>query len=314
MHLSTDTINTLVEHQLMSWPEAKQNFDGLMQVRRKELPLGDFPASAQLNPARVRSTAANVDKESIAKRPCFLCAANRPEAQMAAPWPDENWELLVNPFPIFPIHFTIVDKEHAPQSNIPLEMAMMAEKAPDLAIFFNGARAGASAPDHRHCQGVLKSELPLIRTIERFHPIERKGWMSSEEFGADLPFHFMSGVIGGDLQGMQDLVAAANAFGIDAATGAKDAGLVNAFFWISDRGLLRIAIIPRKAHRPACYFAEGENRLCVSPGAIDMAGMLILPNQDDFERITPAMARQIYADTAFAQSLPAAIKQHFNAH
>lgn len=310
--LNTETINSLVEHQLTVWPEAKQNFDRLMDVRRKELPLGDFNACAQCNPGRVRSTAAKVDKNAIAARPCFLCAPNRPAEQLQAPWPSQEWELLVNPYPIFPIHFTIAHKDHTPQAGIPLEMAMMAEQAPDLAIFYNGARAGASAPDHMHCQGVLKSELPLVALIEKYHPVERLGWVSSQEFGAELPFHFMSGVIGGGLEGMQALVKAAGAFGIDADTGEPDKGLVNAFFWISDKGLLRIAVIPRRAHRPRCFHATDESHLCVSPGAIDMAGMLILPAEEDFDRITPQMARQIYSDTAFAHALPPAIIKHFN--
>lgn len=294
--LTLEHINSLIETQLALWPEAKQNFDRLMEVRRKPLDIGDFRAAAQLNPARIRSTAAAVDKESVAKRACFLCQANRPSEQLCGEWP-KGWDLLVNPYPILPVHFTIVSKEHRPQDEIPLEMAAMAENAPDLVIFFNGAKAGASAPDHLHCQAVLKSELPLMRLVGQCHPVERTGWVSSEEFGKDLPFRFMSAVISPDMQGMRDLAQTSSICGKD-PEGHDDKGLVNAFFWMDPAGLLRIVVIPRKAHRPSHYFREKDNYM-ISPGAIDMAGLLILPRPDDFERISPEVAAEIYSETAY---------------
>lgn len=302
MYLSIEDINSLIETQLAGWQEAKTNFDRLLEVKRKPLALGDFPAAAQLNPTRIRSTAAAVDKVSISRRPCFLCSENRPAEQLSGEW-IPGWELLVNPYPILPVHFTIVSTRHTPQAEIPIEMAAMAEKAPDLVIFYNGARAGASAPDHLHCQAVLKSELPLIDLIEKNHPIDKEGWITSEEYGLDLPFHFYSAVIAPDKKGMADLAKVTGIYGIDKETGKPERGLVNAFFWLSDRGILRIAVIPRKAHRPPHYFRENDNFM-ISPGAIDMAGLLILPRPDDFDRITPQIAREIYSETAFPSLQP----------
>lgn len=294
--LTLEDINSLIETQLAVWPEAKQNFDRLMEVCRKPLPVGDFQCAAQLNPARIRSTAAAVDKESVARRACFLCAANRPQEQLCGEWP-LGWELLVNPYPILPVHFTIVSKEHRPQDEIPIEMAAMAENAPDLVIFFNGAKAGASAPDHLHCQAVLKSELPLMGLVEECHPVSNTGWVSSATFGKNLPFQFFSAVITPDHNGMLDLARVTSFCGKD-ADGNPDKGLVNAFFWMDHSGLLRIVVIPRKAHRPSHYFREQDNYM-ISPGAIDMAGLLILPRPDDFSRITPEVAAEIYNETAY---------------
>lgn len=303
--LIAETINNLLESQLLSWLEAKTNFDRLQEIKRKPIELGDLKASAQLNPARIRSTGAAVDSKSISERPCFLCAHNRPKEQMSAEWPDANWELLVNPYPILPVHFTIVSKEHKPQGNIPVEMAMMAECSPDLAIFYNGAHAGASAPDHAHCQAMLKSELPIIALAEKFHFTSEPGWKSSENFGADLPFHFLSAIITPDMEGMLNLAKVSKAFGIDGKSGEKDYGLVNAFFWISDTDkMLRIIIIPRKAHRPSLYYAPEDKRFIISPGAVDMAGILIVPRAEDYNRMSAETARQIYAETAFADGLP----------
>lgn len=309
--LSIESINNLIETQLLQWHEAKLNFDRLTEVERKPLTLGNFQCAAQLNPARIRSTGAAVDKESISRRPCFLCAANRPDKQLAGSWPDSDWELLLNPYPILPVHFTIAAKRHIPQDHIPVEMAAMAEKAPDLVFFFNGAKAGASAPDHLHCQAMLKSELPIVSLVEKSHPVEQKGWISSEEYKLDLPFNFMSAVIGSGFTGMYDLAKIQNAFGIDAESGEKDPGLVNAFFWISDKGFLRIVMVPRRAHRPSLYFMPEGERFVISPGAVDMAGLLIVPREEDFRRISHETAARIYAEAAFAEPLPSEIKDTF---
>lgn len=304
--MDTEAINDFVERQLDAWPEAKRNYDALAQTDRRPLKLGDLTIYAQHNPARIRSTGAKTDAESIRKRACFLCAANRPKEQTVLEWLP-GWELLVNPYPILPIHFTIVDTQHRRQDRIPLEMATMAEMAPDLAIFYNGARAGASAPDHRHCQGVLKSELPLIRITEKHHTLELPVIVSSEKFGLHLPFNFLSAIVTPDEKGMLTLATMTQVRGIDSETDLPDPGLVNAFFWIDSQGFLRIIVIPRKAHRPNCFFAEDEAKMTVSPGALDMAGLMILPVESDFKRINPEIALQIYNETAFHGALPSEV-------
>lgn len=305
-------LEELVEAQLAEWTDAQRNYKGLRATERRRIPLGDLNAAVQLNPARIRSTGAAVDKASVAARPCFLCAANRPEEQFSVQIA-QGWELLVNPFPILPMHFTIVSERHEPQSAIPLDMATIAERLPGIAVFFNGARAGASAPDHLHLQGVLRDELPLLRLAEEKHPSDMGGYQTSEQLGLDVPFQFVSGVITPDTAGMLSLVKATHAFGIDAETGTPDKDLVNAFFWIDDRGLMRVVVIPRRAHRPPHYFREEGKKLVISPGAIDMAGIMITPRSEDFSAVTPETMREIYAAVSFADTLPDEITEHFKA-
>jgi hypothetical protein len=297
MILTTENINALIEEQLQRWEEARNNFFRLRECRRKPLVMGDLQGAAQLNPARIRSTGAAVDKKSIAARPCFLCRGNRPKEQIAIEDFEEGWELLVNPYPILPVHFTIVSKKHIPQAEMPLEMASMAEKAPTLAFFFNGAKAGASAPDHLHVQAVLSEELPLLRLAAEHHPVDKPGFMTSEEMGINVPFQFVSAVVSPDMQGMMTLAKLPEISGTD-ADGNPDKGLVNAFCWMDRSGLLRALVIPRRAHRPSCYTAVGEEQMMISPGAIDMAGIAILPREEDFERITPEIMQKVYHEVA----------------
>lgn len=302
-----EEINDFIERQLEAWPAAAEGFSRLCQAERKPMEWGALQGCVQLNPARIKSTGAAVDKKSIAARPCFLCAGNRPKEQASLPWL-EGWEMLLNPYPILPVHFTIASKAHTPQSRIPLEMASMAERAPFLTFFFNGARAGASAPDHLHVQAVLTSELPLMRMAEKFHPASEPGLKDSTTFGTPHPFKFVSAVIPADRSGMAMLAALPLLYGCDAETGEPDSGLVNAFFWMGgegNEGMLRAVIVPRQRHRPSCYgIPEEEGGLLISPGALDMAGLVITPRPADFARVTPPDIERIYAETAYADSLP----------
>lgn len=310
---TTEELNSIIEEQLSGWPLARENFFKLMQARRKPLPLGDMECAIQLNPARIVSTGAKTDTTFIKRRPCFLCGVNRPHEQYVTAWRNPllaDWELLVNPYPILPVHFTIAHREHRPQAEIPLEMAAMAEEAPDLVFFYNGAHAGASAPDHCHAQAVLSAELPLMRLIEEKHTRSDSRVFFSDTTGLDLPYHFMSLVITPDKEGMRLLGKVPETFGVDASTGKADRGLVNAFFWLDRSGMLRIALVPRRRHRPFCY-GDSAASLMISPGAIDMAGLMITPRQPDFERICTETARKIYGEVAFADSIPASVKELF---
>lgn len=309
--LSKEALDEFVEYQLMSWNLASDNFANLRNTQRRKLTDGEFECYAQLNPARIKSTAAKVEKDSISERPCFLCENNRPKEQISLPIA-KDWKLLLNPYPIFARHFTIANDSHVKQGKLPLEMASFAEKLPGMAVFYNGARAGASAPDHRHAQAVMACELPIIKLAEKFHRTRERGFKSSETYGIGLPFHFISAIVSPDESGLKTLAVASDAFGIDEVTGQIDYGLINAFYWIDSENLLRIIIIPRKSHRPSCYFASGEEHCLISPGAIDMAGLVITPRKEDFEKIDDGKLKEIYSQVAFSDSLPEIIRNHFS--
>lgn len=287
-------INEFIEYQLDVWPEAKGRYLDLGKTERRKFKVGAFEGAFQFNPARIRSTGARIDKESIGRRQCFLCAANRPEQQIAVPL-YKGWELLLNPFPIFPVHFTIASTEHVPQDGPPIEMAAMVDSLPELALFFNGARAGASAPDHLHLQAVLKSELPMIALTEKYHTEDKKGVIRSDMYGVDLPFIYLSALITPDREGMEDYMQLLAMTGADPATGKPDKGLRNLICWKDDRGHLRMILIPRNAHRPSCY-GDAEHNLMVSPGTIDMAGIVVMPRMEDFDRIAGDDIRKIYSE------------------
>lgn len=281
-----------VEAQLAVWPEAKERYLALGKTERRRVAMGRVAGAVQFNPARSRSTTADVSKAALEKRPCFLCGENRPTVQVALPIL-EGWTMLLNPFPIFPIHFTIVSDKHRDQLPDVATMVELAEKMPGMAVFFNGAKAGASAPDHQHFQAVCVEELPLLMEIERAFPADKSAVYevsrdTSLPESERWPFAFRTAVICLDAEGMARLAE---------MNKAPHTELINQYAWIGERGELRLLDIPRKAHRPACYTAS-DAPLLISPGAIDMAGILIAVRPQDFER-APEQIPEILNDVAY---------------
>ena len=295
--IDDETIKTFIECQLADWPLARQNYDALSKVKRRQISIGNYTCGMQYNPARIVSTGAEVSKEALQKRCCFLCRDNRPKEQAIFPILDD-WEMLVNPYPIFPVHLTIASSRHVPQSHVPDDIVAVAERLPGMAVFYNGAKAGASAPDHLHLQAVLKDELPLLREVEKLHPESSDGLMSSLQLSDMFPFMFFSGVVAPDQAGASTLLAGLMLGGLSGDGKFTDPSLVNVFFWIGDGGKLRFISVPRRAHRSECYNAEGDANRMVSPGCIDMAGVIITPREIDFMKLDSCEVSKIYSDVA----------------
>lgn len=279
-----------IDAQLAEWPLARENYQALGKTERRSMQLGDLTVGIQHNPARIVSTAAKTDAKTLAERPCFLCKKNRPPQQVGMEIA-EGWELLLNPYPIFPTHFTIVSKNHKPQEGFPLDMVTMAEKLPGHTVFFNGKRAGASCPDHLHCQAVKTHELPLMQLIEKRHSLDAGRVSSSESLGLDVPFGFTSIIITPDLDGMSELARIEDSIGREYIS----EGRLNAFVWIDDNGLLRICAVPRNMHRPSCYGSD-EGQHLISPGCIDMTGVIIAPIKKDYDTLTEDDIKKIYKE------------------
>lgn len=229
--------------------------------------------NVRLLPGRAVSTKAKVDPESIASRPCFLCRENRPPNQPAKPFLD--YEILENPFPVFPGHLTIVSKTHQPQRILgrTQDMVELAEYMPDHTIFYNGAECGASAPDHCHFQAVPETCLPLDHDYP-FRRIYLYGSIDS-----------IAGKIEAGIASLQD-------------TEEKEPPVNVAIHALHDN-MAEAVIIPRKAHRPKCYPGIG-----VSPGAIDVLGTIITTSRDDFDKIDSETLAGIFDDVTFPSDPP----------
>lgn len=266
-------LDSFFTRQLSRWPEARERYEALGRVERKVVEVDGCRYGVLFNPARAVSTQARVDAAAIASRPCFLCAANRPPQQDVLPW--REYEILVNPFPIFSRHFTVASRTHVPQI-IGDRIADMAQLALETGytVFYNGARCGASAPDHMHFQAVPVVALSAVRKF---------------------PFRVARLRYAGDEARLRGEFAAAMA--VFPVADGEDEARVNILATPVDDGCVEIVIIPRRAHRPACY-----DRVMVSPASVDLGGMIVATRAGDFAAVDGGRLRSILEDVTYMRA------------
>ena len=258
-----EKVNQLFNEQLIEWELAKNNYKALEQVKIKTLNVSELQYKVQFNPARITSSAAKVDPKSIQERKCFLCRENLPPVQKGIPFKD-NYTVLVNPFPIFPRHLTIPVLEHTPQLIAPRfgDMLDLAQELDNYVIFYNGPKCGASAPDHFHFQAGNKGFLPIENEKDWSNAVRIESENKQEILDRFQQIYDSLPLQSDDLEPMLNILA-----------------------W-HENGIWTVCLFPRKKHRPACYFAEGDANLLISPASVDLGGVFIMPLEKDFEKIT----------------------------
>lgn len=276
-------IRAFFTHQLDTWDEIRQRYEALKHVGLKQL----GHRQLQYNPARMVSTGAQIDRQTIAQRACFLCEKNRPEEQLTIDLGDD-FELMVNPFPVLPMHFTIVRKTHVPQTILEnyTEIHRLLELFPELFVFYNGPMSGASAPDHMHFQAGIGQELPLMTVLRKLEKEQqvliKQGNASSLSMFNSVAFKAF--VIKSKAQETEMTLFKQLYAAMPVREGEKEPRM-NIVAW-RDGSEDVIVVLPRDNHRPACYFEEGDRRMVISPGALDMAGLIITPREEDFNRMS----------------------------
>ena len=301
-HLSNDEKDDFFGRQLAQWPEAAKRFEALENVKTRKLDCG---ITLQHNPARIVSTAANVDKTSIEKRLCFLCAGNRPVTQIKTDVLFDI-EVLVNPFPILPGHLTLPLKGHTPQQIDALywDMLTLARDWQGMAVFYNGAKCGASAPDHAHLQAVKEVDIPLFG--EWWNRIG-EALETVKEYGGATLCYSQSYIVPVFIVESSDISASIHLFdSLKAALPISDDETeprMNVITVYREDKRWVTVVVPRASHRPASYFADGEAQRLISPGLLDMVGVMIAPRPEDFEGITSDEARAILREVALDEEV-----------
>ena len=279
-------VNELFDQQFSVWEMARNNFEGLKTVQIREFDFDGFAVKVQFNPARMVSSGAKVDAKTIAERKCFLCAANRPEVQRGIEW--RNYDILINPFPIFTRHLTIPRREHVDQRLVPYiaDMFDLARELTDFVVFYNGPKCGASAPDHMHFQAGNADFLPLVSDYFNLKQVGRTELVET----ADTAETYL----------MKDYLRVVYCIESADAVALKEAFMKLYNSWVVDadvepmmnvvclyrEGKWYLFVIPRGTFRPWQYTAEGDKQLLVSPATVEVSGLFITPVKEHFERIT----------------------------
>ena len=280
--VTSDMAEDLLHRQLENWNVASRNYAALKDVREKTVIVDGIPFKVQFNPARITSTSAKIDAQSVAQRKCFLCQANRPLEQK---WIDfnGNYQVLVNPFPIFPKHLTIPLLTHADQRiaahfSDMLDLTISLER---FVVFYNGPRCGASAPDHLHFQAGNKGFLPIEESVKTLpHNIILKEQETQVYTFENDPRNPLIIETTNKKHALEFFETIYNQL----LPVPDEEPMMNIITWM-DAGRWIICIFPRVKHRPSCYFADGEDNIMISPGAVDIGGMFITPLEKDFEKM-----------------------------
>ena len=295
-------VDDLLQRQFAVSEHYRKVFKDLENVRTRTIDFGTFHYVLQYNPCRIGSATADT-KKKVTPDNCFLCEAHRFPGQIALEY-DEQYNILVNPYPIFKKHFTIVDKSHVAQEIIGEEskMVQMATDLPGFTVFYNSRNSGASAPFHRHFQACETYELPIYQQWDTYYNGGKiyiwegnnadRFWLCHDGTRLIYMIHTedkdtAAAVLKAILRELNDVMQ----------TPSPEANVGVAL----DDGIYKVVIFPRTKHRPKEYFAEGDNHYTISPGFADMAGLIPCAVESDFNRLDKERVTSIFTQV----SLPA---------
>ena len=313
MDISSEAIQ-LIQDQREEWDLAGKNYESLKKVKVKSFDFGNFKIDVQFNPERIISSSAKVDSRSIEKRPCFLCRENLPPQQRGIAFNNE-YNVLVNPFPIFPKHLTIPHFTHTNQ-RIKGHFGSMLDLSAGLnefTIFYNGPKCGASAPDHLHFQAGIKGFLPIEKEFKEGRCTQLV--KQTRDVSISTWNEYLRGVItlqSGSRNGLIEIFRQIYSQ-LEAINAGEEEPMLNILATYDDEEWI-VHIFPRILHRPEQYFESGEKQILLSPASVDMGGVLITPREEDFNKITQEdvsdIFRQVCMDPIIVQEVIEGIKDN----
>lgn len=303
-------IDKFVKDQLSVWPLTAENYRSLKKAGSKVLSIGGLPVTVQLNPCRRISSEASLDKESINRRPCFLCPENRPAEQTNMEFEGRKgrrYRVTLNPYPIFPSHLVISSFEHTPQSiwHRYQDLLDFVRENNEYLGFYNGPESGASAPDHMHFQACPQGLTPLQNRVDELLAA-----------GDDKTLDYLTNVKEARLFHLNEY--ARGVFVLCGATAKSTAKLfyrlldcapvpdgssepkMNIIAWCHE-GEYRTAVIFRERHRPHNYSSSGADHLAMSPGCADLAGVYVTTREEDFDKLDAGLLSQVVREVAASE-------------
>ncbi|MCK6614119.1 MAG: DUF4922 domain-containing protein [Ignavibacteriaceae bacterium] len=303
--------------QTAEWPLAGDNFAALADCLVKQFSVRGNTVKVQYNPGRIVSTTAKVDTKSISERKCFLCRENRPKEQHDFPFGDD-YVVLINPFPIFPEHFTIPKTGHVDQKisgEVKALVEMTMEFGDAYSIFYNGPRCGASAPDHHHFQMGTAGFMPMEKEVPghlSLLKVKNKQGYTADAIHDGLRSYIR--FVLNDTAAIDSYISEVESFirfyqEFSGETAEPMMNIVS--FKQKETGKLYLLILLRRKHRPDVYFADEPERLVISPASVDVGGKIITPRREDFDRINEELIASIF-DEVFENN--ARLKEIFTAY
>ena len=300
-------IDKFVHDQLSVWPAVAAKYRDLKSARTRTLPFGGLLVTLQSNPGRL----------PIFDHGCPLCEDNYLERQHTLPFEGRKgrkYNILVNRAPIFPNHLVITRDTHVPQSiwhRFP-DMLDLAAALEGYLVFYNSPNSGTSVPQHAHFQACPRGYMPMERVADRLFRALRAGEEAPDPAELEqvdsvqdaILYHYKRFNRGIFLLKARTSKSMAKQFYrlLDCMNlvAEETEPRFNAFTWCSE-GEYRAIVTLRSAARPRCYYAEGEAHFGISPGAADMAGFVVVPQEEDFDRLDAAVLQGIFDDVCLSE-------------
>ncbi len=297
-HLSLD----LYTNQQKHWQMLADGVSALKNVQTRSVDCGTFSVRLQYNPKRIVSTGAKVDAASIKERKCFLCVGNLPAEQQGVLF-KEKYLILCNPMPIFKEHFTISHIDHIPQSieeQILTFLSLAKELSPTYSVFYNGPKCGASAPDHMHFQASLAGLIPVEREIIERREIKKQiagvSISTVKEYGRSVI------VLEGNTEQEMELTFLRLTRAMRIVMNTNEEPMMNVI-GSYDSGRWRLIVFVRSKHRPEVFFKDGNDKILISPAAVDIGGLVVTPMEKDFHAVDAEMIKNIYEEVSVSNEL-----------
>ena len=302
--MATD-IDKFVHDQLSVWPQVAAKYRALKTARTRQVAIGGLLVTLQSNPGRL----------PIFDHGCPLCEENYMAHQHTLPFEGRKgrkYNILVNRAPIFPNHLVITRDIHAPQTiwhRFP-DMLDLAKSLENYVVFYNSPNSGTSVPGHAHFQACPKGYMPLERAAER---LLRDAQAHAAQTDLDLLdsvsdarlFHYtkfnrgifmLCAMTPKSMAKMfYRLLDCMNLFAEEAEP------RFNAFAWCSE-GEYRAVVTLRGASKSHHYYAKGDDNFAIIPGAADMAGFFVVPEEKDFDRLTADVIKEIYDEVSLPEA------------
>lgn len=294
----------LFKSQVAKWPLLKENYDTLEKSEYRDFTAEKFHIRLQYNPGRMASASAKLDAKTIAERKCFLCRANLPAEQQGIMYGNE-YLILCNPWPIFSRHLTVAHLEHKPQAiadSFPHLLSMSRDFAPVFRLFYNGPRSGASAPDHLHFQAYPSGAIPLEKDL--LLPENKIKIGSLEDVAVFKAAAEKRSVIFIEGETERNVISFFDRMLASMKRLMEGPGepMMNIVCSFSGKKW-RVIVFPRHKFRPDAYYLEGEDKIMVSPGAVEMGGLVVTPRKMDFERLNADVIEGIYEEVSLGAEL-----------
>lgn len=296
-------LDSFYHAQLNTFPLAGKNVRALEKVIYKTIQFPHFQIQVQHNPDRMISTAARIDEASLKARPCFLCIDKIPAEQQGSLW-QQSYYIFVNPYPIFPEHFTVPATQHIPQQieGHFEDLLALALDFPQYTVFYNGPQCGASAPDHFHFQMAPRHRMPLETDVE--NEMLQQNIMNSDYYKLYTLKDYLRKLLviqASDAKLLCRIFHAVNRL-LATYLPADPEPRYNLLAWF-DNCQWTLCLFPRTERRPREFYASGEEQILFSPGCVDIAGLIIAPRLQDFEKYSSSLLSHLFAQVTVEDSL-----------